>query len=1223
MLAKDKNPWLGLASYEYKDAYRFFGRAKELVSLKEAICHNAVTTIYGISGAGKTSLINAGVSPLLEQESFLPVRIRLDHSGGMPYSEQIIRAIETTIGESGGEIERQRLLGAAEAIPESERLWLFFHSSRLWSASNHPVCPVIFIDQFEELFTQNSSSELIASFFSGINALQYAIPPEHVAQQLSAEEGYVDLREGSDYRLVLVLREDFLARLEDYAYDIPALRKNRVGIKRMNGLQALDVILRPMPEIITREEALRIIAKVAGAEAKENASYLEHMSIDTSLLSLFCSELYEKAAEQQQDRITSELIDQFGADILSAFYDETMRLVSVSTAEYLETHLLTLSGYRNAVALEDMVANGILQSELEELSRKRLIRIETSNGTERVEYTHDVLCGIAKEHRDRRQQQEAKKANIFQGTMALFGALISFGFFSVYLWNFNKYSYSLDDYSRISQVFERLGITTYAELLAPIAFVLLLLYAVAILPLYHAKDRNAMPFYLAASIVNFLCVWLISVLWYVPYGALLFGMIWFALVPFVLFVGCARYHKRKRFKEYIRSVIGLDVYASQSSLVLLGRLLSYAVPITLAMLVGLLLHPIVSLISIPLLGWLCYKLLPDKSVSLRLLLPVWVIMGLCPLIPYGGYVFPAMMMLMLGWLLGGVLRHPDRMRKRMPTWLMTCVFIPLLCIGYNIFLFPEYARVPEQALCMHDNSRMLKIRDWSGQQGLRDRHDMVIPVAYDAIKPQGDRWTFHVLKEGMRETWRCDEHLEMENLYSRRLTAYYNSELQPANIDHIPAYVRYRYAHPEVEAKIAVDLLILRQVTDAVKAPYIDKLRSRRADYEYDEKEWEEWNAKIRHMYFIQLPEFLELSAQDPSMLSYASALRVLDEQRELLVADTSGYARYLLLETVYPTLRRQTDAATYETNLSYWLLYGRDAAGAEKAARAAIAADASREMAYRNLFLALWLQERYEEALTLLEQHSGADVCAQPQMFKSFEDAVWDELAGLTKAGIYTDTESEAYKQLQVRLAASAALPPYTHAYRDGEMERHVLLHADTTVYEYIVDASGAAVTPCFEAPYIHTDGEDTILVYRDYNTLLYGYYIFSGAKRYTLPTQYEKAWAFSEGKAVVQHKGRLRVIDKNGKQLFKMRRQDRITQAAKDYPNDYGRMQFNNGWLVCMRWYQYGVRDEQGKWLLRPKYYDISFYGGKIYITTSNYRRYIFTPAEFEQALEKGELK
>ena len=65
MLNKDNNPWLGLASYEYEDAYRFFGREKELEKLKECVSSNLITTIYGISGSGKTSLIKPRGFPFI------------------------------------------------------------------------------------------------------------------------------------------------------------------------------------------------------------------------------------------------------------------------------------------------------------------------------------------------------------------------------------------------------------------------------------------------------------------------------------------------------------------------------------------------------------------------------------------------------------------------------------------------------------------------------------------------------------------------------------------------------------------------------------------------------------------------------------------------------------------------------------------------------------------------------------------------------------------------------------------------------------------------------------------------------------------------------------------------------------------------------------------------------------------------------------------------------
>lgn len=63
------NPWAGLLSYEDPaKATRqilFTGRTKETQEVYNLIDNNLLVTLYGKSGIGKTSLLNAGVFPLL------------------------------------------------------------------------------------------------------------------------------------------------------------------------------------------------------------------------------------------------------------------------------------------------------------------------------------------------------------------------------------------------------------------------------------------------------------------------------------------------------------------------------------------------------------------------------------------------------------------------------------------------------------------------------------------------------------------------------------------------------------------------------------------------------------------------------------------------------------------------------------------------------------------------------------------------------------------------------------------------------------------------------------------------------------------------------------------------------------------------------------------------------------------------------------------------------
>ena len=71
---KQQAPFIGLESYSESQADIFFGRDKEIHDLEMLIKLNTLTLLFGKSGTGKTSLLNAGVFPALKQESFFPFR---------------------------------------------------------------------------------------------------------------------------------------------------------------------------------------------------------------------------------------------------------------------------------------------------------------------------------------------------------------------------------------------------------------------------------------------------------------------------------------------------------------------------------------------------------------------------------------------------------------------------------------------------------------------------------------------------------------------------------------------------------------------------------------------------------------------------------------------------------------------------------------------------------------------------------------------------------------------------------------------------------------------------------------------------------------------------------------------------------------------------------------------------------------------------------------------
>ena len=77
------SPWIGLAPYTEAMHDAFFGRARERRDLLALIDRARLSVLYGISGLGKSSLLQAGVFPVLRGVSCAE---RISVSGSQRYS---------------------------------------------------------------------------------------------------------------------------------------------------------------------------------------------------------------------------------------------------------------------------------------------------------------------------------------------------------------------------------------------------------------------------------------------------------------------------------------------------------------------------------------------------------------------------------------------------------------------------------------------------------------------------------------------------------------------------------------------------------------------------------------------------------------------------------------------------------------------------------------------------------------------------------------------------------------------------------------------------------------------------------------------------------------------------------------------------------------------------------------------------------------------------------
>jgi hypothetical protein len=65
-------PFPGLRPFEYDEREFFFGRASQIYALYRMLDHSRFVAVVGSSGSGKSSLVFAGLRPLLEKDSYQP-----------------------------------------------------------------------------------------------------------------------------------------------------------------------------------------------------------------------------------------------------------------------------------------------------------------------------------------------------------------------------------------------------------------------------------------------------------------------------------------------------------------------------------------------------------------------------------------------------------------------------------------------------------------------------------------------------------------------------------------------------------------------------------------------------------------------------------------------------------------------------------------------------------------------------------------------------------------------------------------------------------------------------------------------------------------------------------------------------------------------------------------------------------------------------------------------
>jgi WD40 repeat protein len=409
------SPWPGLAAFREADQAFFKGREAVIEEVVRIVTRSPVTVLFGVSGLGKTSLLRAGIFPGLRLNGILPIYVRLRH------------------GDDSGSLRQQvwdTLAAAVDATsveaPEPDEdgtLWEYFHRRdvRFWNERNRLVTPLLVFDQFEEIFTVGRGNvdrrQRSEAFLSELADLAEARPPAAVKDRLQSDPELALHYTLADRpcKLMLSLREDFLADLSDLTGRMPSVHHNTFRLQRMSAGEALRVV--QVEGLMDADVAERVVAFVAAPDHDE-AAHGALGAIEPALLSVFCRELNLKRQAQARSAITADLVDGSATRIIADFYHRAMAEPGLGTGvrRLIEEKLLTRSGYRNVIAEEEaLVEPGVSADDLDRLIALRLLRREDTGrkGQARIELTHDVLTEpirISRDERHIREQEERKQA---------------------------------------------------------------------------------------------------------------------------------------------------------------------------------------------------------------------------------------------------------------------------------------------------------------------------------------------------------------------------------------------------------------------------------------------------------------------------------------------------------------------------------------------------------------------------------------------------------------------------------------------------------------------------------------------------------------------------------------------------------------------------------------------------------------------------------------------
>lgn len=358
-------PFIGPRPFAEVDAELFFGRENELAALSAEVVSVQIVLLYAPSGSGKSSLINAGLTPAMRGDGFEVSQVRLN-----------------TLAPSNGQTRVDALSGA-------------IRESALSSSAERPS--LLILDQFEEI--------VVALTYAELRALAETMA------RLMAENPLA--------RIVLSFREEYLARVNVLFGKAIETSVGNFHLDRLSKPGAVEAFERSLDTVgfqVEREAEELFLEKLTPPTRRLRSEG----ALEPLYFQLLGSQLWSSIESRGPMRAADEsgTLNDAGpivtaADIRSlvdfdqaieVFYNSTIsrvcaaRRVSEKTArDWIDRELVTPDETRSMVRRQADETEGLPTRVLDDLVRDGLLRTEPRGDDLWIELAHDQLVERVRE----------------------------------------------------------------------------------------------------------------------------------------------------------------------------------------------------------------------------------------------------------------------------------------------------------------------------------------------------------------------------------------------------------------------------------------------------------------------------------------------------------------------------------------------------------------------------------------------------------------------------------------------------------------------------------------------------------------------------------------------------------------------------------------------------------------------------------------------------------